>query len=63
MVGFGVCFRTELLTKKIELTPKSTIAQQVHFPHIPITFLFHCLWLVVVKRRGCTFIKTVFKKN
>jgi hypothetical protein len=34
----GVCYWTETLTKKIELLPQRTIAKQVRFPQILITF-------------------------
>jgi hypothetical protein len=48
---FGVCYGAELLPKKIELTPKEIITEQVHFPHILITFLFHYLcWLMGYRR-------------
>jgi hypothetical protein len=47
---------------KIELAPQRTIAKQVHFSYIPITYLFHYLWWVVGKRRGSTFIKSRLQK-
>jgi hypothetical protein len=43
---FDVCYGTELL-RKIELAPKVTIAEQVHFLHILITFIFPYLCWVV----------------
>ena len=46
-VVFGVCYGTELLPKKIEIIHQRTIAEQVHFPHILITFLFYYLCWVV----------------
>jgi hypothetical protein len=35
------------LLKKIKLAPQRTIAEQVHYPHILRTFLFHYLFWVV----------------
>lgn len=47
----------------IELAPKRTMAEQVHTPHILITFLFCYLYWVVGQRGGWTLIKSRLQKN
>jgi hypothetical protein len=37
--------------------PQRTVAEQVHFPHILTTFLFHYLCWVVEERRGLILIR------
>jgi hypothetical protein len=62
-MAFGVCYGTELLPKKIERTPlpQRSTAEQVHFPHILITFLFHYLcW--VIEERYAPLLKEVGKE-
>jgi hypothetical protein len=60
---FGVCYGTELLTKKPKLSPKEPLLNRFSSLRILMTFLFHYLWWVMGKRRGRTFIKMCCKKS
>lgn len=55
-VIFGICYKTQLLPKKLKLTFKEPLVNRSSSP-MSLTFLFHCLWWVVGKRRGRTLIK------
>jgi hypothetical protein len=47
----GVCYGTDPLTKKIQLTHKELLLNRSTSPSL-INFLFHYFWWVVCKRRG-----------